>query len=231
VDTEIKTATSDSLDAKVAEKYLNLYVGDVDWAHHIAQVWGRLSKKHQPAEAGAIMKKTLACTILLPLYDRTKIPELPENLLYWVPSYTQFNERDWFALLKETMTHDLEIDNWRNQALSLGIIYPLDYSPVTRQAFKRLYDKAQEAGVINEANKADIVRRFQNLVIAYGGNVICSLFTDKHNYRLKKVLNWRTGYFFEKIIYEVYTIEQVLKIKKAELAKTNPKLVKQIRQD
>jgi hypothetical protein len=34
---------------------------------------------------------------------------------------------------------------------------------------------------------------------------------------IEKVLNWRSGYFIEKEIYKVYSLEQILKIKKAEL--------------
>jgi hypothetical protein len=231
VDKEVKTTqVENELDKTVAAKYLSLYVGDTNWEYHIGLIWNRLSKKHSPDEARAIMRKTIACAVLLPMYDHTKIPELPENLLYWVPSYSQYEEKDWFFLLKETITKDEQIDRWRNEALSLGIVYPLDYSPVTRQAFKWLYGKAEEAGVITAENKEDITRRFQNLVIAYGGNIICSIFL-KHDHKLKKILNWRTGYFFEKIIFEVYTVEQVIKIKKAELAKTNPKLVKKIREE
>ena len=222
---------TDTLDVDTEVKYLNLYVGQADWQHHIAQLWGRLSsKQYSPEDRKAMMRKILSCAILLPSYDKTKVPEVPENLLYWVSSYTQFNERDWFSLLQDVIERDTEIEKWRNQSLSLGVVHPIEYSPVTRQAFNWLYSEADHAGVITPDNKQDMERRYKNLVLAYGGNVICSIFI-KEKHRLKKVLNWRTGYFFERIIFETYTAEQVLKIKKAELSKTNQSLVKQLRSD
>lgn len=218
---------NDILDPDTAARYLNLYVGDADWMSHMGQLWNRLNKKYSEDQAKQLMKKTIACTTLLPAYDKTKIPETPENLLHWCSSYFQFNERDWFEELKQVISKDIQIEGWRNQCLALGIVYPLEYSPVTRQAFKWLYGKADEAGVITEENKETVVRRFQNLVFAYGGNVVCYVFL-KHEGHIRKILNWRTGYFFERAIFDVYTIDQVMKIKAAELKKTNAKLVKSI---
>lgn len=218
---------NDVLDPDTAARYLNLYVGDADWLYHMSQMWTRLSKKYSVDEAKQQMKKIIACAVLLPAHDKTKVPELPENLLYWCSSYSQFGERDWFDQLKQVISKDLQIEEWRNQCLALGIVYPLEYSPVTRQAFKWLYGKAEEAGEVTEEDKETIIRRFQNLVFAYGGNVICYIFL-KHEAQVRKILNWRTGYFFERAIFDVYTIDQVLKIKKAELNKTNTKLVKSI---
>jgi hypothetical protein len=43
-----------------------------------------------------------------------------------------------------------------------------------------------------------------------------------------KVFNWRSGYFFEKQIHKVYSVEQIKKIKLAELAKTSNKYIKTI---
>lgn len=212
-----------------ASKYLNLYLGEADWRQHIADLTAKTSK-YKPSEATEIVKKAIACAVMLPTYDKSSRTDPPQNLLYWVGGYTQFNERDWVKELRERIDQDAKIEGWRNQALSLGIIHPIEYSPVTRQAFNWLFDAAEKAGAVTPDNKADITKRFQNLILAYGGNVICYVF-QKEAHKLKKILNWRTGYFFEHVIFEVFNVEQVLKIKKAELAKTNPKLVKRIRQD
>ena len=65
----------------------------------------------------------------------------------------------------------------------------------------------------------------KNLVKIYGGAVICNVFNN-YGLNIDKVLNWRSGYFIEKEIYKVYSIEQIIKIKKAEMAKTNPNYIK-----
>jgi hypothetical protein len=39
-------------------------------------------------------------------------------------------------------------------------------------------------------------------------------------------LNYRTGYFVERVLLDVYDVEQIVKIKTVELGKTNPQLVK-----
>jgi len=218
-----------TLSIQDSTKYLNLYVGESDWEKHLKILYGRLLKKHGAAEAKELMRKTIACTILLPTHDKSKIPTPVENLLFWTPTYTQFNERDWVLELQEVIEADKDIEGWRNQCLSLGVVHPLEYSPVTREAFNRLFTKAEEAGAVNDSNKKDMIRRFQNLVLAYGGNVICYMFV-KEDYKInRKILNWRSNYFFEKLIFDTYTPEQVFKIKKQELAKTNPKLVKSVR--
>lgn len=227
----MQTVKSEELDAETAAHYLTLYVGEADWRYHLGQLWNRLSKKqYTEDERRQLMRKIIACATLLPVYDHTKIPELPENLIYWVSSYNQFNEKDWYSLYREMLKRDAQIKQWRDECLSLGIVYPLEFSPVTRQAFNWLFGKAEESGAVNDDNKADMIRKYQNLVLAYGGNTICSLFI-REDHRVKKIRNWRSAYFFERAIHEVYTVDQLIKIKKAELAKTNAKLVKKIRQD
>lgn len=213
-----------------AERYLNLYVGECEsgWKYHIGDTYSKFLKKSNAEDSKALMRKVIACSILLPTYDKSVIKTPVQNLLHWCHTWSQFNERDWVELLRIEIEKDKEIEGWRNQCLSLGVVHPIEYSPVTREAFNRLFGKAQDAGVITKENKADMVRRFQNLVLAYGGNVICYLFM-KEEYKInKKVLNWRSNYFFEKLIFDTYTPEQVFKIKKQELAKTNPKLVKSV---
>jgi hypothetical protein len=107
-------------------------------------------------------------------------------------------------------------------------VYPIVYAPWPRQAFNWLFKAAEESGQVTDENREQVEKRFERLVLTYGGLVICHIF-QKEEYKIKKkVLNWRTGYFFERLIFDIYTIDQVLKIKKQELLKTNKTLVKQI---
>ena len=49
-----------------------------------------------------------------------------------------------------------------------------------------------------------------------------------HKVFVNKVFNWRSGYFFEKQIHKVYTLDQICKIKSTEIAKINPKYIRKI---
>lgn len=219
------------LSPELAAKYLSTYVADIDWTKHISRLWGRLLKRHGEQEAKELMRKIIACTVLLPASDKTKIPDNPENLLYWVQSYQQFDEEDWVEELSSVVERDEQISAWRNQCLSLGIVHPFQYSPVTRQAFNWLYSMAEETGAVTSSNKNDVEKQCRNLVLAYGGTVVVNVF-EKHRRDIKrKILTWRNTYFFEHLIYDTYSFEQVFKIKRQELGRTNDNLVKQIRID
>jgi hypothetical protein len=223
VELEKQTITKD-----IAVKYLSLYVGDADWSKHIDTLWARLARKHGEAQAKVLLKKTIACATMLPVYDRTKIPDNPENLLFWCPTYQQFNEKDWTEIFLEIVNKDEQIEGWRLECQRLGVVYPIVYAPWPRQAFNWLFKAAEESHQVTEENREQVEKRFERLVLTYGGLVICHIF-QKEEYKIKKkVLNWRTGYFFERLIFDIYTIDQVLKIKKQELLKTNKTLVKQI---
>ena len=218
---------SGELDKTVAIRYLNIYVGSADWESAIKKVYNSSKVAHD----GALMKKIISAAILLPLDDKSTYidSEHPENLLLKMPYYQQLNDKDWFSEFQKVCSKDSVIDAHRRAAYALGVITPFEYSPMTRQAYNWLYTKAEDSGAItNEAQKKDVSERFKNLVTAYGGAVICNVFS-RHESSLKKVINWRTGYFFEKIIYEVYTPEQILKIKKSELDGTNKRLVKSVK--
>lgn len=214
---------------KDAAKYLNLYVGKDDWETHITRLHGRLSKSNSADQAGAKLRKIVACSVLLPVTDNYKVPEPPSNLLYWCSSFHQFEERDWEKLLNDTMEKDLQIAKWRNQCQILGIIDPIEYSPITRQAFNWLIGSAKDSGAITEENKTRVEESFKRLVYAYGGAVICSIYQNEENRIKRKVLNWQSNYFFERLIFEVYSVDELIKIKRQELKKANPKLVKQLR--
>ncbi len=208
-------------------RYLTIYVGSIDWTKQLAKLWSSNKIGHDSAK----MKQVVSATILLPYVDKSTYidPEHPENLLLKMPYYQQLGERDWFAEFKKIYEQDSVTDARRRAAYALGIVTPFEYSPLTRQAYNWLYTKAEDTHAVDTTEqKKDVSERFKNLVTAYGGAVICNIFS-RHEASLKKVVNWRTGYFFEKIIYEVYTPEQVLKIKKSELDSTNTKLVKSVR--
>lgn len=146
-------------------------------------------------------------------------------ILFWCPTWNQYREKDWFSLLKDVVKKDIEIQNNHKQLLNLGVIDPIDYSPITRQAYNWLFSRAETDGVVNDKTKDTISKKMQNLIRLYGGAVISNLFTN-HTNNVDKVFNWRSGYFFEKEIYNVYTFEQIKKIKSKEIEKLNPKYVK-----
>ncbi len=105
--------------------------------------------------------------------------------------------------------------------LSIGVIDPIEFQPFTRQAFNWLYEQATKTGVVTKESE----KRFRNLVWIYGGMAISNIFT-RHEVKLKKVLNWRSGYFFERVLHEVYTFDQLQKIKQLELERTSEKLIR-----
>ena len=221
-----KVIAENAMPIELAEEYLKLYIADVEWSEHIQKLWGNFYNKNKNEEQSkALVKRAVSCAILLPGMDNTQIPDPPHSLLFWCTAWAQFYERDWFELFKEVVTTDIEIKNNRKQIIELGIIDPIDYSPMTRQAFNWLYDKAESSGCIDVNNKSLVAQKLKNLVTIYGGAVVSSIFIS-HKGLLPKITNWRSGYFFEKQIYKVYNLEKILKIKKMELAKTNPKYVK-----
>ena len=223
-----KVIEEGTLSVDTAQKYLNVYIGDSDWAKHINQLWLNLENKNRNQEISKEeIKKIISCTLLLPTYEKTTIPDPVHPILFWCTTWGQLKERDWFSLFKDVIKKDILIQNNRKNLLGLGVIDPIDYSPLTRQAYNWLYSEAQNAGIINEGNKKEISIKLQNLVRIYGGAVISNIFSN-HKSSLNKILNWRSGYFFEREIYNVYSYDQIHKIKQLELQKLNPKFIKTI---
>lgn len=212
--------------ADIADSYLKIYVADIDWKPHISKLWSNTKNKvKDEAESKNHIKKVLACATILPYYDKTVIPDNPQNLLFWCATWNQFNEKDWVSIYKEIVKKDIEIRTHRKKVVSYGVVEAIDYFPLTRQAFNWLYAKAEEEGSINDSNKKEIIKKFQNLVKVYGGAIICNVFS-KHENHVNKVLNWRTGYFIEKEIYKVYSLDQIIKIKQTEMSKIDSKYIK-----
>lgn len=228
VDSLREVVEKDKLPLSVASMYLRLYVAEIDWEQQISVLYSRMSKKNIQ-DVNSFMRQVIACTILLRAYQPS-VPldsQSPESLLFSIHKFHQFEEKDWFAQLQSVIKRDIEIQDWRKQALALGIVDKIEFQPYYRQAYNWLYGKAEDEGVTGKENVDLISIRFRKLVQAYGGSVICNIFT-RHPEAIKKILNWRSGYFFERQIFKIYTIDQVLKIKKLELDKTNNKLVKKV---
>jgi len=223
-----KVINEDTIPFDTAEKYLTLFLGKSDWDNHIKRLWKISgSKGFTEEERKSFVKKTISCATMLPASDGTTIPTPPEKLLFWCTAWLQFNEKNWFQLFKENVKEDIKIIKDRNQIIMLGVVDPIDVSPLTRQAFNWLYNRAKEASDLNEDNAKELEVKFFNLVKAYGGAVICNMFV-KHKNNVNKVFNWRSGYFFEKEIHKVYKLDEIIKIKTTELQKLNQKYVKKI---
>lgn len=216
-----------SLPISVAEKYLKLYVADISWQEHIATLWKNASKNKSEDLAKEHVKKAVSCAVLLPYVEKTPIPDPPSNLLFWCTGWQQFNTVDWFTTFLDILKEDLIIVEKRNELIKLGVIDRIDVTPITRQAFNWLYEKAVDSAGLSEANQKDIKVKFTNLVKAYGGATICNIFVN-HKSNIAKVLNWRSGYFFEKEIHKVYSLDQIKKIKSTEISKINKNYIKKI---
>lgn len=221
-----KVVNEGVISTEIADSYLRIYVADIDWNPHLSKLWSNTKNKIKDEDQSKIhIKKVIACTTLLPYYDKTVIPENPQNLLFWSPTWNQFNEKDWLSLYREVVKKDIEIRGNRRKIVSYGIVEAIDYLPLTRQAFNWLYAKAEGEGCVSDSNKQEIIKKFQNLVKVYGGAIICNMFS-KYESNIGKVLNWRTGYFIEKEIYKVYSLDQIIKIKQTEISKIDTKYVK-----
>jgi hypothetical protein len=223
-----KVVQEKALPLEVAEKYLNLYIGEADWKTHISKLWTNFENKNKNSDLSKDeIKRAIACTVLLPTIEKTNIPDPVHLILFWCPTWNQYKEKDWFSLLSDVIKKDLMIQKNHNELLSLGVIDPIDYSPLTRQSFNWLYTQAEQNGDITDKNKSVVIKKMQNLVRIYGGAVISNIFTN-HKYVLDKVFNWRSAYFFEREIYNIYSYDQIVKIKKTEIEKLNPKYVKSL---
>jgi hypothetical protein len=224
----IKVVNEDTIPLDIAEKYLNLFLGKSDWKTHIKKLWSITEKKGWEENARKLfVKKAISCATLIPHTDGTTIPSPPEKLLFWCTAWNQFNEKDWFDMYKANAKEDINITQCRNKIIRLGVIEPVDVSPMNRQAFNWLYEKAKDTTDLMPEELKELEVKFFNLVKAYGGAVVCNIFLN-HKNNISNVFNWRSGYFFEKEIYKVYNIEDIIKIKSAEIKKTNPKYIKKI---
>lgn len=216
-----------SLSIEVADKYLTLYLGESNWPEKISQLWTVQSKRHGEEKAKEIVKKCIACACLSPVINKTVIPEENHVLIFWVAGWPQFNERDWFSMFKEVVKSDIEIEKNRTLVMQCGIFEHIDIPPLTRQAYNWLYERLDGEKFVSQEQKEKSVTKMKNLVRIYGGAVICNVFTS-YSSNVDKVLNWRSGYFIEKEIYKIYSIDQIIRIKKAEIQKTNSNYIRKV---
>jgi hypothetical protein len=217
--------TTDVLTKDLAAKYLTLYLGEADWKEKIDQLFVVQKKKLGEDKAKDFVKKSIACACLSPVINKSAIPDEKHVLLFWVSGWPQFNERDWFGLFRDVLKADIQIEKNRSLILQEGVFDHIDIPPLTRQAYKWLYEKLDKESFSSQDKKEEAVTKMKNLIKIYGGAVICNVFT---NYALntEKVLNWRSGYFIEREIHKVYSLDQIIKIKNAEMNKTNKKYIK-----
>jgi hypothetical protein len=220
--------STNALTLELAEKYLTIYLGESDWQEKLSQLWSVQKKKLGEDKAKEFIKKSVACACLTPIINKSSIPEQNHVLLFWVSGWPQFNERDWYSLFKETVKSDIQIEKNRMIIIKEGIFDHIDIPPLTRQAYNWIYERLEKESFSSAAKKEEAISKITNLIKIYGGAVICNLFTN-YSSRIDKVLNWRSGYFIEKEIHKVYTVEQIIKIKKAEIQKTNSNFVKNIK--
>lgn len=215
-----------TLSSDVAEKYLTLYLGTANWKEKLSQMWSVQKKKlNDETKAKDFVKKSIACACLSPVVNKSVIPEENHVLLFWVSGWPQFNERDWFDLFKKVIKEDIQIESNRKKVLQAGVFDQLDMSPLTRQAYNWLYEKLDRENFATIDDKKEAIEKIKNLVKIYGGAIICNMFTN-YSSNIEKVLNWKSGYFIERQIYKVYSLDQILKIKQTEIHKTNKNYVK-----
>jgi hypothetical protein len=220
--------TSDVLTKDLAAKYLTLYLGEAEWKEKIDQLFIVQKKKLGEDKAKDFIKKSIACACLSPVINKSAIPDEKHVLLFWVSGWPQFNERDWFGLFRDVVKADIQIEKNRSLILQEGVFDHIDIPPLTRQAYNWLYEKLDKESFSSQDKKEEAVTKMKNLIKIYGGAVICNVFTN-YGLHVEKVLNWRSGYFIEREIHKVYSTEQIIKIKKAEIYKTNSNYIKSIK--
>lgn len=223
-----KVVEQDIIPIEVAEKYLNIFVAKADWKNHIRSLWNSSGKKilDQDQRKDHI-KRAISCATLISYEEGTTIPNPPENILFWCTGWEQFKKKDWFSEYKKNIKNDIEITQKRSNIIKLGVIDPVDVSPMNRQAFNWIYEKCRDNGKLSAEELKVLEPKIFNLVKAYGGAVICNVFVN-HKNSIEKIFSWRSGYFLEKEIHKIYSIEDIIKIKTAEIRKTNPKYIKKI---
>lgn len=216
----METRERENVTPEKLEIYLNIYVARADWQPYLRKLWKKVGENQEE------YWKAVTCAILFPYHNRSfhVDKEHPEGLLLGIFRFDQFKERDWVEEFREVIDRDAKIREMRKKFLHLGVIDPIEFAPYPRQAYNWLRLKAEETNVEVDDELSD---DFKRLVHIYGGAVICNVFT-RHAEAVQKVLNWRSGYFFERSIYQVHNPEEIYKIKKAELDHANEKLIRKL---
>lgn len=206
----------------LGNRYLNIYVAERDWLPDIERVFTRTRGNTQQCQ------ERVSAAILMPLVSKVQIPDPPENLLYMCHKYHQFEGHDWYDMWVKTALKDRKIASFRTKCENVGIIENVDFVPTTRQAYRWLIEESVNAGDLTDQNKTRVEAALLRLVWAYGGVPIVETF-NKNSFAIKKeMVNWRTGYFFEKIMHKTFREDQLLIMKKEEL-RSNPTRVKTVK--
>lgn len=223
------------LSKDLASHYLNIYVSpNVDWTSAINKKYNFISRKNThltPEEIGEKMKTILCATILMPAYYPSVRESLksrePDYLLHAVDKFDQFGNKQWVEELHKVVTKDIEIQKFRTQIMSIGIISQIEYQPYYRQAFNWLIERAEKNGDVNDNNRENVKTSMRHIVVRYGGMAISNLFS-RHTDVVNTIVNWRTGYFIERALFRIYSPEEIKKIKQIELAESPQRLVQKI---
>jgi hypothetical protein len=162
----ISVAEDGVLPIDVAEKYLNIYIGEADWKTYISKLWTNFENKNKNVDISREdIKRAISCTALLPTLEKTNIPDPVHLMLFWCPTWNQYKEKDWFSLFRNIVKEDIEIQKNHKELLAMGVIDPIDYSPITRQAYNWLYARSESTSAVNEKTKSVVSKKMQNLII------------------------------------------------------------------
>ena len=206
------------ISSEVAVRYLSLYLGESNWPKHIMTIWRRRLKGSSEDQAKDYMRNLISFVVCLSEKDESKLTDPPENFLFWAQKYDELYEEDWFSKFQSIVKKDVEILKAQKSLISLGYIDPIEYCPTTRQAFNWLFERTDMS---TEAKNV-----YETFVKIYGGTAIISVFNDdKSRSAVARNHRWRRPYFFERLVHQVYNLDQLMKIKTSELKKANETLV------
>lgn len=224
---------NNKLPQDIVETLLTIYLGeDEDWWGCVDRLRKQLLKKkgEKDTDNDVIdrLKNVVSFAILMQSHDRSiRIDhEHPQNNLFWAVGYHQLGQKDWFQELKSVVRKDMEIAKHRKRILHLGVIDPIEYHPYSRQAYKWICEAVEGTNIELNPTRQSKIRKF---VMTYGGAVVSHVLYKNRPLVDRRVINWRTTYFLERVIHEVYDVEQIVKIKENDLKSTNPDWVKQVR--
>lgn len=87
------TVRDKTLPLEVAEKYLNLYIGESDWKTHISKLWTNFQNKNKNSDLSKDdIKRAISCTMLLPTMEKTNIPDPVHLMLFGVQPGTSIKK-------------------------------------------------------------------------------------------------------------------------------------------
>lgn len=202
--------------------------GDLDWDSTIKDLRRDLTQRyHGHDQRLKEYRQAISFAFQLPSLQRSMKPNREHaSILFRCRYFRQYRDKDWHAELRQIAGRDLDIYNYRERAKKAGVITNVEYQPYTRQAYNWLCKMAEEDGAV-ERGEGRVQRRHYKFVQVYGGAIINSIFV-KNEKQVDKIVNWATPYFFERLIHKTYDIDQILRIKEAELSKTSDSLVQHI---